>query len=126
MTKEERNQRQKERYEWLKSHKICTICGREKAVIGQTLCESCRKKSHDRVNSFRKNATPENRLKRLAYAREYAKRKRAEYSAKGLCIACGKRPPKNSRKTCEVCLTRQRKYYRKQHETAKKEKNYEP
>ena len=32
----------KERREWLKEHGICTRCGKEKAIEGQTLCESCK------------------------------------------------------------------------------------
>lgn len=43
--KEEIAQYQRERRTWLIAHNMCVVCGSAKAIEGQTLCESCRKKA---------------------------------------------------------------------------------
>ena len=52
--KPENKQRTKERYEWLKSKGMCTVCGKKKAKEGRTMCPSCLARNNANVKQYYK------------------------------------------------------------------------
>lgn len=58
-----------------------------------------RRKYSDECESYKKH-------RRIIVRRSMEKR-RARFKAEGLCIQCGRRPPKPFRTLCEICLTKQ-------------------
>lgn len=79
-------QSSKERYNWLKKHDICVMCGQENAIKNQTLCLLCRDKSRESNKKWQKNHAE----KYKSYNKE-AQKKRYDFRREnGLCWICGK------------------------------------
>lgn len=84
----------KERREWLLSKGFCMVCGREKVYLNETKCYNCREKALKSSNSCKKDKE---------YAREYARKWRADKKAQGYCTRCGKRKVQKGKSYCSVC-----------------------
>lgn len=103
-----KNERERERYDYLKSRGICVKCGREKALEKRILCLECREK-HKETNKARyervKNTEEYKVANKVSSKAYYDKRKEM-----GLCPKCGKRKSKDSEyKLCYRCRSRARK-----------------
>lgn len=109
MTKEELRdyyrEYSKERYEWRKSHKICAMCGKEKATSNRTLCDICLLNMREKSAEIRKSATAEQKGQMKQYKHKYYEK----FIESGICPRCRIRPLQENRKKCSVCLEKQRK-----------------
>ena len=74
---------------------ICNVCGSMWVEPGYTRCKNCIMKAKAR----QKRLDPDGEKHKA-----YVKRLRAERKAKGLCVECGKRPPKAGRVRCQTCI----------------------
>lgn len=106
--------------EFFRAHGICTTCGKNRAAPGRAMCLDCLQKS--REYHYRKLAeeTPEQREHRLATARAYHRRTRAERRAQGLCTECG-RPTAQGTILCLEHLLRRRRQERE-----RRQKEHDP
>lgn len=102
----------KERYYWLKEHRICVSCGHRDAERNSVYCFICREKV--RI-SKRKNYERMKRKDKL-FAIRQAERSRNNYvkaKSAGKCPRCGKVLPGNSHTVCcTKCLRRLKNKYR--------------
>ena len=110
----------KSAYDWYKAHGICPKCGRREADQGFVWCVVCRAKYRALYNWKSRRSYIEN----PEMYRDFARRRRARYSAAGLCTQCGKRPPREGLQSCQECadqrkLRRMRQAYRQMLETEK-------
>ena len=87
----------REEYEWFKAHGICVRCRKAKARSGRTTCAACAAQNTKRTLRYFNELTAEKR-------KEYSQRD-ARYAA-GLCVICGKRPPRDNRRTCALCSSK--------------------
>lgn len=87
---------------------ICTRCGKEDAytIAGRKLCHECCEENRERGRQY--FSTDKGR----AIQRESRKRTWAKREAEGLCVRCGKRPPKQTSKMCAICTIKQINYNR--------------
>ena len=88
----------REEYEWYKTHGICVRCRKAKARRGRTTCAACAAQNTERTLRYFNELTAEKR-------KEYSQRRDARYAA-GLCVICGKRPPRDNRRTCALCSSK--------------------
>lgn len=112
-TKEYRAKRAQEQNELSKFRKergLCVRCGKKDAVIGITLCQSCREKYNaKRRKSIKVERIPKKRVYKPKTKEEIAKevvynRKRRERrAALGLCTMCGKKKALPGLMTCTYC-----------------------
>lgn len=94
-----------EEYKWLKSHHVCTQCRRERAAPRRNMCLVCLHDMAENKRQYRKN----NREKVAEASRKCKKRLYDERKSAGVCVSCGKRPQKDGRVRCGLCLSRQRR-----------------
>jgi hypothetical protein len=100
---------QKERYLFLKAHKICVWCGQESAAPNSVLCINCRDKKR-----FYDKYIYDKTEKRRTYERNYRRKIHDERIKHGLCSSCGKEKPDNyAYQMCPACRAKFRKYSEK-------------
>lgn len=93
-TKEQRSQYWRERYQYLKSLKICVTCGKESAAIGFASCGRCLERNQNKYHG-------NNEAKQRKQAK--AKERSARLQAEGLCVVCGSERDGKSVRYCEKC-----------------------
>lgn len=95
------SEKNKEIYEWYKSHNICTCCRREKVTDGKVLCKMCRRDRAEYVKLYY--------LDHADKKKAYAKQRREYYKANHLCQSCAKPLPDGHTKIwCESCSAKYR------------------
>lgn len=105
-------QRCKERYYWLKEHKICCVCGQNDAYPGETRCLECRFSQIEATQRYKKN-----HYKQYSERQKQCQRELRLYRKKyGLCQQCGK-PTNNGQVFCT-----EHAYVRKQRQADKRRK----
>lgn len=114
-----RHKKNKERYDWLKEHNICTKCGQANAIKNQTLCIDCAVKARERTYKWYANLDDNTRKK---YREKYRKERYYKLKEQGICTRCGKRKIVNSETLCDWCLKKQslrnhKRYLRNVYET---------
>lgn len=113
MTDEERKeyhrQYSKERYKWLKEHRICTRCGSEEAIINSTLCPGCSYKSWLCDRQYYEEHKQDINRKKV----ERWKQKAEEWKKLGLCNTCGGKIERSDKKRCNKCISRDAERHRK-------------
>lgn len=104
-------------YDYYKSIGRCPICKRNKSAPNHVLCLVCMSDASERNRSWYDKLTPEQRKAESKRAVENKRKLRELRKAEGLCAECGKRPPKNGRVRCAICLhkhsKRMKQYHRK-------------
>ena len=105
--KDRKRQYNKETYEWLKEHNLCTKCKKQAAYTlnGRVLCYECSYKNNDR---FKKSYQNKKTQMRIRCNEEYA-----YYKQQGICPICRKRPAPKGHTLCSVCLGKRKKRYDK-------------
>ncbi len=93
---------------WLKSNKLCIVCGEMDAftMVGRSLCADCADSANERI---KKAYAAGYRTKRLAQAKEHREKRRVS----GLCTRCGGKRQNEKYKLCEECRREARRYYQK-------------
>lgn len=99
------------RYDWLKSHGICTKCGCRDAMLGFTLCDECSYKQVILKREYQANLSPEKQS--AINQRHYERAKR--FTDAGLC-KCGRERQDKQYKLCLECRLRARRYHKKYRE----------
>lgn len=87
-----RNETDREIYNWRKSHKICTKCGKEDAKKNHTLCWRCLANRNDYSRVYyhtQKKRSDEQRARDAECRKQYVGKRFAD----NLCFRCGKYPP---------------------------------
>ena len=100
-------------YEWYKTHGICVRCRKAKARSGRTTCAACAAQNTERTLRYFNELTAEKRKeyslvwvhKNDIVTEKQRERRDARYAA-GLCVICGKRPPRDNRRTCALCSSK--------------------
>ena len=87
-----RNEKQRERVEWYKSHGICPQCGVNDIFENEGVCPECKAKNANRYE------------KKKEYYITYINDRRKERRANGLCADCGKPSPDKYR--CPECAAK--------------------
>lgn len=103
-------QRCKERYYWLKEHKICCACGQNDAYPNETRCLECRFAQIEATQKYKKN-----HYKQYSESQKQYQRKLRLYRKKhGLCQQCG-RPTNNGQVFCteHALVRKQRQAYKR-------------
>lgn len=122
-------------YEWCKAHGICPRCQKRKARPGRVTCAECSARNVEAARRSYERLTPEERRARMEkqpaevrarYCEQskacQRKRKEARKAA-GLCVVCGKVPPRPERLTCAACAAKNAAYAREAR-LKRKEKAY--
>lgn len=103
-------------YEYYKSIGRCPICKRNKSAPKHVMCLECMSDVSERNRSQRDKWTLERRKAESKRAVENKRKRRERRKAEGVCVECGKRPPKEGRIRCAICLrkhsTRMKRYHR--------------
>ena len=97
----------REEYEWFKAHGICVRCRKAKARSGRTTCAACAAQNTERTLRYFKEMTTERRKEYSQRATEKQRERRDARYAAGLCVICGKRPPRDNCRTCTLCSSKQ-------------------
>lgn len=97
----------REEYEWYKTHGICVRCRKAKARCGRTTCAACAALNTERTLRYFNELTAEQRKEYSRRATEKQRERRDARYAAGLCVICGKRPPRYNRRTCALCSSHQ-------------------
>lgn len=104
-------------YDYYKSIGRCPICKRNKSAPNHVLCLECMSDASEKNHIRHDKLTPEQRKAESKKAVENKRKRKELRKAKGICVECGKRPPKNGRIRCAICLhkhsERMKRYYRK-------------
>lgn len=93
-----------EEYKWLKSHHVCPQCKHKKAAPKHVLCLECLSDISERNYQRRSKLTDEQRKAESQRATENKRKRKEHRKALNLCVECGKRPPKDGRVSCGICL----------------------
>lgn len=103
--KDRKRQYDKETYEWLKEHHLCTKCKKQDAytLIGRILCYECSCKNIDRVKKRYRDKKVHILIKE--------KERNEHLKQHGICIRCRKRPARKGHTRCSVCSGKDKKYY---------------
>lgn len=96
----------REEYEWYKTHGICVRCRKAKARSGRTTCAACAAQNTERTLRYFNELTVEKRKEYSQRATEKQRERRDARYAAGLCVICGKRPPRDNRRTCTLCSSK--------------------
>ena len=96
----------REEYEWYKTHGICVRCRKAKARRGRTTCAACAAQNTERTLRYFNELTAEKRKEYSQRATEKQRERRDARYAAGLCVICGKRPPRDNRRTCALCSSK--------------------
>lgn len=103
-----RTESQKERYLFLKAHKICVSCGQENAAPHSILCIDCREQRRYYYNHVY------DKSKRREKDRVNKRKQRDERIKNGLCPSCGNEKPDGyTYQLCPSCRARYREYDQK-------------
>lgn len=93
-----------ENYHMYREAGICPRCKQAFAEPGRVYCGPCK-----RIIYHRRDINDPGREKRNAYNRSY----KARMKAAGLCVDCGKVPPRAGHTRCEACEKKMRESRRK-------------
>ena len=96
----------REEYEWYKTHGICVRCRKAKARSGRTTCAACAAQNTKRTLRYFNELTAKTRKEYSQRATEKQRERRDARYAAGLFVIFGKRPPRDNRRTCELCSSR--------------------
>lgn len=91
-------------YSWYKSIGICPVCKKKRAARNHVMCLECISDRAEISRKQREKWTPERRKAESRRAVENKRKRRERRKADGLCVECGKRPPKEGRIRCGICL----------------------
>lgn len=99
----------KQRYYYLKEHRICVRCGQRDAFHNSVSCEICKEKQEIRNEKSRESLS---KSRKALYAKRVSE---------GMCVRCGKESATVGFKTCEKCRTKGSKarlelYHKKKHQ----------
>ena len=102
---------------WCREHHICTECRTSRVPKGESICEVCKaKKAWYRTTH---PPTESEYAEILAANRYRSKIRYGDRKAKGICVACGKRPAAEGRVRCRACLEKNARVRRNYKETQK-------
>lgn len=110
---------QKRHREKCKREHRCISCGNtdERTLSGKTRCEKC---TETQKKSYRK-------WYRTEHGKEVNRKKRRKMAYKrisqGVCIKCGKNPPKDTSMYCEECIQKSNERSRRSRQRKKEKKN---
>lgn len=103
-------------YNWYKTLGICPMCRKKKPALDHVICLECMSDASEKNRKRRERLTAEQRHAESQRAVEYKRQRRERRKAEGVCVECGKRPPKEGRIRCAVCLhkhsERMKRYHR--------------
>ena len=91
-------------YNWYKSLGICPMCRKNRPTKNHIICLECMSDTSEKNRRRRERLTPEQRRAESQRAVEYKRQRKERRKAEGLCVECGKRPPKEGRIRCAICL----------------------
>jgi hypothetical protein len=91
-------------YNWYKSLGICPMCRKKRPAGGHVICLECMSDASEKNRRRRERLTPEQRHAESLRAVEYKRQRKERRKAEGLCVECGKHPPKEGRIRCGICL----------------------
>lgn len=104
-------------YNYYKLIGRCPACKRNKSAPNHVICLQCMSDVSERNRRRREKLTPEQQKAESKRAVENKRKRKERRKAEGVCVECGKRPPKEGRIRCEICLRkhreRMRDYYRR-------------
>lgn len=102
---------------------ICIFCGKEDAFLPFVACPACLEKQAQRASQYRKKVKADSQLKAifLEKKRNDARKRYRQNQENGLCSKCGKRRPDIGKKSCVVCLEKDR-LYRREYDARKRRK----
>lgn len=95
-------------YEYYKSIGRCPNCKRNKSAPNHVLCLECMSDVSERNHRQRDKWTHERRKAESKRAVENKRKRKERRKAEGVCVECGKRPPKEGRISCKICLRKHR------------------
>lgn len=98
-------------YEFFQTIRICPDCTKTPLGKDEKRCPECRAKNASRIAYKREN--PSIRLIMNARCNVSNKKRRERLKQQGICTVCGKRQSVRNKTKCEICLDKNRKYYRK-------------
>lgn len=103
--KDMKRQYNKETYEWLKEHHLCTKCKKQDAytINGKVLCYECSLKRNKQLKKYN--------LEHKEKARINRKEKYEYYKQFGICTSCHRRTTSEGRTLCDICLSKNRNHY---------------
>ena len=103
--KDRKRQYNKETYEWLKEHHLCTRCKKQDSytLIGRAICYECALKRRE----YGKKRYRDNVKKNP----DYNKERYNNYKKQRICTTCHKRQAQEGHIECSVCLGKHKKYY---------------
>ena len=87
-------EKQRQKREWFKLNHICPRCGKNTLYGNEKRCGECLEKDRE----YR------NRKARARDSTEYDRERREHRKDLGICVHCGKRPAKDGKTMCDVCL----------------------
>lgn len=103
----------RERAAFLREHKMCAWCGKEKALENKRLCYDCMERSAENHARRYQAMSPEEKAAKNRKSHERAKARRYERREQGLCVQCGR--PANGKALCTSCGNRVNAYNREKH-----------
>lgn len=99
-----RNEEARQDRIFYREHGLCTCCGKNRVFKNERLCPECRAKAANWM--AQRERTDEERDKHNARRRKHY----WEWSAQGICTACGKRKAAQGKKTCKICTAKRAEY----------------
>ena len=97
------NAYQREKKEFCRNNKICTVCFKQKVYGNEKICPECRAKLSNR--------NPPTDEQRSRYNQRFRNNQKIIYRDRkntGICTRCGKRPAAPMRAKCQLCLDKNR------------------
>lgn len=82
----------------------CPICKRNKSAPNHVLCLECMSDVSEKNRSQRNKWTLKRRKAESKRAAENKRKRKERRKAEGVCVECGKRPPKEGCIRCAICL----------------------
>lgn len=102
-------------YDYYKLIGRCPICKRNESAPNHVLCLLCMSDASEKNLRQRDKWTSERRMAESKRAVENKRKRRERRKAEGVCVECGKRPPKEGCIRCAICLhkhsERMKRYY---------------
>lgn len=95
----------------------CIRCVDGVPAAGGTSCEKCRAKRRATAQRWRQTTgareyVQRNRKKIRERTKLACRRRKERLRSAGLCVVCGKLPPRQQRTLCQGCADREKKYHR--------------
>lgn len=110
--REKKTQYGNETRHFLQSIGLCPRCGKEEIYGDEKMCQFCKIK----MTEYNRIYIASRRKHTMQVHNDYARKRYAEHSAKGICTRCGKRKADKGFKQCGICREKQKEQRRKKRE----------